>query len=153
VGGERIYGARPSRIAHTIFQFVLLMAVIGGIVAESIATPLYRRDFYEKHGLMRGSWFVIAESVFGPTLVVEFVIKIIADGFLNAYVRSIRTRLLHHGWDRRQCRDGSDLRRRSQPALRALKLITLIEKMRSMFESLIISGITRILDTAMLAML
>jgi len=96
-----------------------LSSVIGEIVVELIATPLYRRDFYEKHGLMRGSWFVIAESVFGPTLVVEFVIKIIADGFLftpNAYVWGIRTRLLHHGWDRRQCRDGSDLRRRSQPA-------------------------------------
>jgi hypothetical protein len=42
---------------------------------------------------------------------------------------------------------------RSLKALRALKLITLIEKMRSTFESLIISGITRILDAAMLAML
>src|SRR6266576_1485149 len=92
VGGERIYGARPSTIAHTIFQLVLLIAVIGGIVVESIATPHYRRDYYAKHGRMRGSWFDIAESVFGLTLVVEFVVKIIADGFSftpNAYVRSI----------------------------------------------------------------
>jgi voltage-dependent calcium channel len=164
VGGERIYGARPSTIAHTIFQFVLLVAVIGGIVVESIATPPYRRDFYAKHGSMRGSWFDIAESVFGLTLVVEFVIKIIADGFLftpNAYVLSIWnvldffimagivvnvvTGLIFVG--------GLSRFTRSLKALRALKLITLIEKMRSTFESLIISGITRILDAAMLAML
>jgi voltage-dependent calcium channel len=91
-GGERIYGVRLSTIAHTIFQFVLLVAVVGGIVVESIATPIYRRDFYAKHGPVRGSWFDIAESVFGLTLVVEFIIKVVADGFLftpNAYVRSI----------------------------------------------------------------
>lgn len=164
VGGERIYGARPSTIAHTIFQFVLLVSVIGGIVVESIATPLYRRDFSAKHGLIRGSWFNIAESVFGLILVVEFVIKIIADGFSftpNAYVLSIWnvldffimagivvnvvTGLIFVG--------GLSRLTRSLKALRALKLITLIEKMRSTFESLIISGITRILDAAMLAIL
>ena len=164
VGGERIYGARPSTIAHTIFQLVLLVVVIAGIDVESIATPKYRRNFYAKHGLMRGSWFDIAESVFGLTLVLEFVIKIIADGFLftpNAYVRSIwnvldffimagivvnvATGLVFVG--------GLSRFTRSLKALRALKLITLIEKMRSTFESLIISGITRILDAAMLAML
>ena len=33
-GGERIYGLRPSTIAHTIFQLVLLIAVIVAIVVE-----------------------------------------------------------------------------------------------------------------------
>ncbi len=152
-GGERIRGARPSTIAHTIFQFVLLVAIVGGIVVESNATPLYRREFYAEHGPMRGSWFDIAESVFGLTLVVEFIIKIIADGFLftpNAYVRSIWnvldffimagivvnvvTGLVFVG--------GLSRFTRSLKALRALKLITLIEMMRSTFESLIISGMT-----------
>ena len=163
-GGERIYGLRPSTIAHTIFQLVLLIAVIGAIVVESIATPLYRRHYYAQHGRIRGSWFDIAESAFGLTLLVEFVIKIIADGFVftpNAYVRSIwnvldffimagilvnvTTGLVFIG--------GLSRFTRSLKALRALKLISLIEKMRSTFESLIISGIARIFDAAMLAML
>jgi hypothetical protein len=38
-------------------------------------------------------------------------------------------------------------------ALRALRLVTLIDKMRDTFESLIISGVTRILDAAVLAIL
>ena len=42
---------------------------------------------------------------------------------------------------------------RSLKALRALRLITLVDKMRSTFESLIISGIVRIMDAALLAIL
>jgi voltage-dependent calcium channel len=163
-GGERIYGRGSSTIAHTIFQFVLLVAVIGGIVVESIATPLYRRNYYARNGRIRGSWFDVAESGFGLTLLVEFVIKVIADGLFftpNAYVRSIwnvldffimagilvnvATGLIFIG--------GLSRFTRSLKALRALKLITLIEKMRSTFESLIISGIARIFDAAMLALL
>lgn len=163
-GGDRIFGRPPSRIAHIIFQLVLLLTVIGGIVVESIATPLYRRKYYVDHGLVRGSWFDIAESAFGLTLLMEFVIKVIADGFIftpNAYVRSIwnvldffimagllvnvSTGLIFIG--------GLSRFTRALKALRALKLVTLIEKMRSTFESLIISGITRILDAAMLALL
>ncbi|KAI0050088.1 hypothetical protein FA95DRAFT_1487881 [Auriscalpium vulgare] len=163
-GGDRIFGRPPSAIPHTIFQFVLLLTVIGGIVTEAVATPLYRRNFYAEHGLVRGSWFDLAESVFGLLLVVEFIIKVIADGFLftpNAYVRSIWngldffimlgllvnviTGLVFIG--------GLSRFTRALKALRALRLITLVEKMRSTFESLIISGASRILDAAMLAIL
>lgn len=162
--GERIFGTPPSPIAHPIFQLILLLIVIAGIVVEWIATPLYRRTWYKDHGLIRGSWFDIAETAFGLSLFVEFLIKIIADGFLftpNAYIRSIwnvldffimvglvinvTTGLIFVG--------GLSRLTRSLKALRALRLITLVEKMRSTFESLIIFGATRIFDAAMLAIL
>lgn len=162
--GERIFGARPSRIAHPIFQMVLLFTVVGGIVVESIATPIYRREYYQQFGPVRGSWFDMAEAAFGFTLLVEFIIKIVADGFLftpNAYIRSIwnildllilvgllvnvTTGLIFIG--------GLSRLTRSLKALRALRLITLFEKMRSTFESLIISGASRIMDAALLAIL
>ncbi|OCH86932.1 hypothetical protein OBBRIDRAFT_890152 [Obba rivulosa] len=163
-GGERIRGAAHSPVAHTIFQLILLLTVVAGIVVESIATPIYRHNYYAKNGLTRSSWFDIAEGAFCITLIVEFLIKIIADGFLfapNAYVRSIwnvldlcilcgvfinvTTGLVFIG--------GLSRVTRSLKALRALRLITLIDKMRSTFESLIISGVTRILDAALLAIL
>lgn len=162
--GERIFGSPPSPIAHPIFQLILLLTVIGGIVVESFATPLYRHNFYLEHGRIRGSWFDIAEASFGLMLLVEFIIKIIADGLFftpNAYIRSIwnildlfilvgilinvTTGLVFVG--------GLSRLTRSLKALRALRLITLIEKMRSTFESLIISGAARILDAALLAIL
>ncbi|RPD56855.1 hypothetical protein L226DRAFT_468999 [Lentinus tigrinus ALCF2SS1-7] len=163
-GGDRIFGTSHSSIAHPIFQLLLLLTVIGGIIVESIATPLYRRDFYAQHGAVRGTWFDIAEGSFALVLLLEFIIKVIADGFLftpNAYIRSIwnvldffilvgimvnaTTGLIFIG--------GLSRITRSLKALRALRLITLIEKMRSTFESLIISGIARILDAALLAIL
>lgn len=162
--GERIFGLPHAPLAHSMFQLVLLLTVIGGIVVETIATPVYRKNFYTEHGQIRGSWFDIAETTFGGILIVEFVIKLIADGFLftpNAYIRSIwnvldmfiliglvvnvTTGLIFIG--------GLSRFTRSLKALRALRLITLIEKMRSTFQSLIISGALRILDAAMLAIL
>jgi voltage-dependent calcium channel len=163
-GGERIFGTPHSPIAHPIFQLAILLAVIGGIVVESIATPLYRRNFYLHHGLIRFAWFDIAEAAFGLTLVIEFIIKVVADGFVftpNAYVRSIwnvldlfilaglivnlTTTLIFIG--------GLSRFTRALKALRALRLITLIDMMRNTFQSLIISGVIRILDAAILAIL
>ncbi|KAI0321538.1 Ion transport protein-domain-containing protein [Amylostereum chailletii] len=163
-GGDRIFGRQPSPPAHTIFQFILLLTVIGGIITEVIATPIYRRNYYMEHGLIRGSWFDIAESIFGFLLVIEFIIKIIADGFSftpNAYIRSI--------WNILDCLimigllvnvttglifiGGLSRFTRALKGLRALRLITLIEKMRSTFENLIISGVSRIFDAAVLAIL
>jgi hypothetical protein len=162
--GERIFGTPYSPIAHPIFQLFILLAVIGGIVVEGIATPVYRRGFYAQHGFVHGSWFDIAEAAFGLTLFAEFMIKVIADGFIwtpNAYLWSIwnildfaimigiivnvTTGLVIIG--------GLSRLTRSLKALRALRLITLIDRMRYTFQHLIISGAIRILDAAVLALL
>lgn len=161
---ERIFGTPPSPLVHTAFQTVLLLAVIGGIVVEGIATPLYRRNFYTLHGPVRGAWFDIAESAFGLTLLLEFFIKVLADGFIftpNAYLRSIwnvldlfiLTGLLVNVTTTLVFIGGLSRFTRALKALRALRLITLVEKMRTTFQSLIISGVARILDAAVLAIL
>ncbi|KAF8639058.1 hypothetical protein AX17_001754 [Amanita inopinata Kibby_2008] len=162
--GERIFGTPCSPVAHPIFQLALLLTVIGGIVVEGIATPLYRREYYLRHGFVDGAWFDIAETAFGFTLLLEFLIKIIADGFMftpNAYIRSIwnildffvmiglfinvATGLVFVG--------GLSRLTRSLKALRALRLITLIDRMRYTFQSLLLSGAFGIADAAMLAIL
>jgi hypothetical protein len=162
--GDRIFGTAPSPVAHSVFQLVILLTVIGGIVVEGIATPMYRRNYFQKHGLSRDAWFEIAETTFGFALVVEFVIKVIADGFLftpNGYLFSIwncldfsimigilvniTTGLLVVG--------GLSRLTRSLKALRALRLITLVDKMRNTFGTLIIYGAMQIIDAAILAIL
>lgn len=163
-GGERIYGIPHSRMAHSLFQLLLLMTVIAGIVVEAIATPVYRRNFYNDHGVTRGSWFDIVEAVFGFILLFEFIIKLIADGFTftpNAYVKSIwnildlfiliglwvnlLTGLIFVG--------GLSRLTRALKAFRVLRLISLIDRMRGTFQSLIFAGAVRILDAALLAIL
>ncbi|KAF8840292.1 hypothetical protein BDN67DRAFT_996862 [Paxillus ammoniavirescens] len=163
-GGERIFGTAPSDVAHTLFQLSIFLAVLGGVVTEWIATPLYRRNYYIQYGIRRDAWFNVAESTFGFILFVEFLIKVIADGLLftpNAYIRSIwnildfiiligvimnvALTLVFVG--------GLSRFIHALKALRALRFITLIEKMRSTFQNLILSGVTRILDAAVLAIL
>ncbi|KAJ7479893.1 Ion transport protein-domain-containing protein [Mycena latifolia] len=124
----------------------LLLIVIGGIVVEAIANPVYRRSYFR----VRGAWFDIAESAFGLVVFVEFLIKIIADGFLftpNAYVRSI--------WNLLDLviMGGLLVNVTTGLIFIALWLIALIDRMRTTFESLIISGALRIIDAGILAIL
>ena len=113
--------------------------MIGGLAVEAIATPVYRQDFYSENGKIRGSWFDIAETTLSLVPLTEFLIKLVADGFdftPNAYIRSIwnalglimlivnvTTGLIFIG--------GLSRFTRSLGALRALRLIALIEKMCS----------------------
>ncbi|KIK93928.1 hypothetical protein PAXRUDRAFT_828487 [Paxillus rubicundulus Ve08.2h10] len=163
-GGERIFGTPPSDVAHTLFQLSIFLAVLGGVVTEWIATPLYRRDYYIQHGIRRDAWFNVAETTFGFILFAEFLIKVIADGLLftpNAYIRSIwnildfiiLTGVIVNVTLTLVFVGGLSRLTHALKALRALRFITLIEKMRSTFENLILSGVTRILDAAVLAIL
>ena len=89
---------------------------------------LYRHDYYMQHGPVQNAWFRITDATFGLILVVKFLIKIVAEGFLftpNAYIRSI--------WN--------------------VLFMTLINKMRSTFEDLILAGFIHVLDAAVLAIL
>ncbi|KAF9236771.1 Ion transport protein-domain-containing protein [Melanogaster broomeanus] len=163
-GGERIFGTPPSDVAHTLFQLVIFLAILGGVITEGIATSLYRRDYYMHYGIKRNAWFNIAEATFGIILFVEFLIKIIADGLFftpNAYIRSIwnildfiiLTGVLVNATFMLIFVGGLSRFIHSLKALRALRFVTLIDKMRSTFENLILSGVTRILDAAILAVL
>ncbi|KAG6372714.1 Ion transport protein-domain-containing protein [Boletus reticuloceps] len=162
--GERIFGTPTSGVAHTFFQLAILLAVIGSIATEAVATPLYRRDYYMQHGAVRDAWFHVTEATFGLILVVEFLIKIIADGLLftpNAYIRSIwniidsviMVGVLANVTFTLVFVAGLSRFIRALKALQALRLMTLIDKMRSTFEDLILAGFIRILDAAVLSML
>lgn len=71
---------------------VIYVAVLASVAIAAVATPLYRKGYYSEHGLVRGTWFDVAEISLGAVFVLEFLIKVIADGFIfapNAYLHSI----------------------------------------------------------------
>ncbi|KZW03268.1 hypothetical protein EXIGLDRAFT_664412 [Exidia glandulosa HHB12029] len=163
-GGERVYGKPPSAVLDMAFRLVLLLSVVGGITVAGIATPIYRRDYYRVNGVHRFAWFDTADAAFGLVLVLEFVVKIIADGFVfapNAYLLSlwngidffILLTVLANISTNISTAGGTSRFTRALKAFRALKLITLIQKLRETFQSLIFAGAMRILDAAMLAVL
>jgi hypothetical protein len=160
---ERMFGRPPSPLLEFCFRATMLLIVVAGIVVEAVATPIYRSAYYAQYGTRR-AWFDISEAVFGFLLVIEFVVKIIADGFIftpNAYLFNIwnivdgiilvavlvnvSTSLIVVG--------GISRFTRALKAFRALRLITLIGWMRETFHSVLFAGARRMLDAAVLAIL
>jgi len=122
-----------------------------------------RWNYYRSTGDVRGSWFDIADSEFGlmPGGVSH---QVIADGSsLPQRVRaeqSVTSVIFHHGRPAHYVAHEPDSSSgvsgdpsRSSGLLLASSDPPDRERMRSTFESLIRSGIIRIIDAAMLAML
>lgn len=163
--GDRIYGRPPSPVAQAMFQLVIMLVVISGIVTAAIATPVYRREYFRSRGgRIHLAWFDIAEAAFGFVLVLELIIKVIADGFLftpNAYVLSvwnlvdmaIMAALLSNVITSLVVIGGISRLTRSLKAFRALRLVTLVGRMRETFHSVMFAGASRIFEAGLLAML
>ncbi|KAF8752940.1 Ion transport protein [Rhizoctonia solani] len=163
--GDRIYGRPPSPVPQAIFQLVIMLVVISGIAIAAVATPVYRREYFrDRGGRVHLAWFDIAEATFGLILVLELVIKVVADGFIftpNAYVLSvwnlvdlaILAALLSNVITSLVIIGGISRLTRSLKAFRALRLITLVGRMRETFHSVMFAGANRIFEAGMLAML
>ncbi|KAL7418234.1 Ion transport protein-domain-containing protein [Mrakia frigida] len=162
--GERIFGRPASPTLSFFFKMVIYVAVLASVAIAAVATPLYRKGYYSEHGLVRGTWFDVAEISLGAVFVLEFLIKVIADGFIfapNAYLHSIwnildflmlvallvntSTSLIYLG--------GLSRFTRSLKAVRSFRLITLASRLRETFYSTFLVGAGRILDASMLVIL
>lgn len=90
--GERIFGRPASRTLAFTFRLAIYLAVLASIVIAAVATPIYRKRYYAEHGLIRESWFTLTEAGLVLVFVLEFVVKVVADGFVfapNAYLHSL----------------------------------------------------------------
>lgn len=162
--GDRIHGRPPSPVPQAIFQLIIMLVVISGIAVATVATPVYRRNYFAKYGRDHFAWFDISEITFGMVLVLEFIIKVIADGFAftpNAYILNvwnlvdlmILSALLANMITSILVIGGMSRLTRSLKAFRALRLVTLVGRMRDTFHSVMFAGASRILEAGLLAML
>ena len=143
---------------------IVFFAIVASVSVAAIATPTYRKGFYENNGVYRGTWFDLAEVALGTVFIIEAAIKIIADGFIfspNAYLLSlwnvldfmilitliinISTSLIFIG--------GLSRVTRSLRSFRALRLITLFSRLRDTLHAVLFAGALKILDASILMML
>ncbi|GAA5899990.1 hypothetical protein JCM8208_005559 [Rhodotorula glutinis] len=163
-GSERINGRPPIKLWQRLFQIGMLVVIIASVAVAGAATPMYRRDYYLEFGEVRLTWYNIVEVATGFCFLVEFVVKIIADGFIlapNAYVLSVWN--LIDFWVLSTVlanvamvlQNGPSNSRwvRALKAFRALRLINLWPTMRQTFYDILIVGLGRILDASLLAVL
>ncbi|PWN44200.1 hypothetical protein IE81DRAFT_340250 [Ceraceosorus guamensis] len=161
--GERLFGRPVSRSRHTVYQIVMFLTIAASIVVAGVATPTYRRDWYREHGLKRGSWFSITEVSLSVVFLLEFFLKVVADGLAftpNAYLLSawnsldlfVLATLVVNVITELAVIGGVSRFTRSLKAFRALRLINLASVLRNTFHALVAGG-GRFIDASVLAIL
>ena len=181
--GERIYGVRPYRTWTALFKILIFLTIIASVAVAAVATPVYRRQvnysshrhvyeltpflskYFVENQHSRLNWYNLTEASLGFVFVVEFIIKIVADGFIfapNAYLLSIwnlldffvlLTLIVDIATSLSLSNAGFNQFTRSLKAFRALRLINLSGTMRDTFYSVMIVGASRIFDATVLTIL
>lgn len=150
-GSERFDGVEPNKIAWYTFSIIIYAAIVAMVVIACVTTPLYQKQYRERHPDITITWYIWADIVFAAIFLAEAAIKVIADGFLfapNAYYRSswgiidsavLITLLINVGTLLSQ---GGEISRAigAVKALRALRLLNVSNSARDTFHSLIIVG-------------
>jgi hypothetical protein len=150
-GSERIDGVEPNRAVWYAFSAFIYAAIVAMVLLACVTTPLYQKEYFDKHTFSVKNWFVWADMSFAILFTVEALIKVIADGFFwtpNAYFRSswgaIDAIVLVTFWINvitSLLNDGAVSRAIGAfKALRALRLLNVSDSARDTFHSLIIVG-------------
>jgi hypothetical protein len=150
-GGDRIDGVAPSVPVWYAFSAFIYAAIIAMVLLACVTTPLYQKEYFDKHTFSVRNWFVWTDMGFAVVFTIEALIKVVADGFFwtpNAYFRgswgfidgvvlitlwvNITTSLLNDGQVTRTVG--------AFKALRALRLLNISDSTRDHFHSLIVRG-------------
>ncbi|KAI9303230.1 Ion transport protein-domain-containing protein [Cunninghamella echinulata] len=159
--GERTFGTDPTPILKFIFLSIVISCVITNVVLTVYNSPVFqfnhRND--EKALLMLEH----ADWAFTIVFTVEFIVKIIADGFImtpNAYLLNgwnlldlfVLVTLYISNFGQFAASTGLERGFRAFKALRALRLINLLRPAKEMFTVILIQGLPLILDAAVLGL-
>lgn len=159
--GERFNGQHPSLLASWIFYCIIGAAIITTVVMTIYDSPVYR-FYYAKSG-SDFDIFRIMDWVFTVIFTIEFVVKVVADGFLftpNAYLLNgwhvldliILVTLYMSNLYEFAASTGVERGFRALKALRALRLINLLKPARDMFTVIMVKGLLCVVDAAFLCL-
>ncbi|CAO3684026.1 unnamed protein product [Rhizopus microsporus] len=159
--GERTFGVPASRWISLSFSAFITACVVANVVLTIQNSPVYQyqhRNDPEK--IMR---FVYTDWAFTVVFSIEFVIKIIADGFVmtpNAYLLNgwnmldlfVLVTLYMSNFDKFAGATGIERGFRAFKALRVLRLINLLGPAKDTFTAILFTGLPRLLESAALGL-
>ncbi|KJZ71205.1 hypothetical protein HIM_09411 [Hirsutella minnesotensis 3608] len=162
-GIERFDGVEPNKIAWYAVSVFIYAVVVVMVVLACVTTPLYQKEYRERHPDVFWSWFVWTDLAFAIVFTLEACIKTVADGLIwtpNAYLRSswgiIDGVVLVTLWINvitLLVNDGAISRAVGAfKALRALRLLNVSNSARDTFHSLIIVGWWKLLGAAFISL-
>ncbi|TGZ76287.1 hypothetical protein EX30DRAFT_399378 [Ascodesmis nigricans] len=162
-GHMRYNGLPPYPPFSYTFSLIVYAAIMAMVILACITTPLYQKEYFQKHGQSRMNWFTLADTCFAGLFTIESAIKIIADGMIwtpNAYLRG--------SWGIIDCvvlitlwiNVGASLRRQDEiaravgafKALRALRLLNISGTAQDTFHSVVILGGRKIISAAFVSL-
>lgn len=155
--GERFFGAKPNTLASWVFYGLIICAVVTTVVLTIYNSPVYQ--FEHRHDPEHLLIFTHIDWAFTIIFTVEFIIKVIADGFLlapNAYLLNgwntldlfVLITLYISNFGKFASSTGLERAFRAFKALRALRLINLLKPARETFTVILVKGLPHILDAA-----
>lgn len=158
-GTHRYDGLHPYRSAWLIFSSIIYAAIVAMVVLACVTTPLYQKQYFQKHGPSLRNWFTFADAGFAALFTFEATIKIIADGLIwtpNAFLRGswgiIDCVVLITLWISvlSSLREEGDISRAvgAFKALRALRLLNISDSARDTFHSVIVVGGQKIISVS-----
>jgi hypothetical protein len=162
--GEVRYGGLPPNATLSYpFSILIYCAIVAMVVLACYTTPLYQKQYYEKHGTSTKTWFTLVDAGFVCLFTLESIIKIIADGLVwtpNAYLRG--------SWGIIDCivlitlwiSVASSLTNKDEisravgafKALRALRLLNISGTAQDTFHSVVVIGGQKILSAAFVSL-
>lgn len=162
-GQERPEGVEPNTFAWGVFSALIYAAVLAMVIIACVTTPLYQKEYKERHQFSVTNWYVWTDLAFTILFTVEAGIKIIADGLLwtpNAYLRSswglLDGVVLITLWINAVTllvNDGAISRAIGAfKALRALRLLSFSRTASRTFHSLILVGWWKVLGAAFVSL-
>jgi hypothetical protein len=162
-GGDRIEGVVPSIPVWYAFSAFIYAAIVAMVILACITTPLYQKEYFQRHVFSVRNWFVFSDMGFAILFAVEALIKVIADGFFwtpNAFFRSswgfidgivlitlwinIATALYNEGQVSRIVG--------AFKALRALRLLNVSDSARNNFHAVIVRGGIKVVSAAFVSL-
>ncbi|KAF8440127.1 Ion transport protein-domain-containing protein [Terfezia claveryi] len=162
-GNTRYDGLPPYRSAWLIFSSIIYAAIVAMVVLACVTTPMYQKQYFQKHGPSLRNWFTFTDAGFAALFTFEALVKIIADGLIwtpNAYLRGswgiIDCVVLITLWISvlSSLREQGDIARAvgAFKALRALRLLNISDNARETFHSVIVIGVQKIISAAFVSL-
>lgn len=159
--GERTFGTLPSPWLKFIFLSIVIACVITNVVLTIYNSPVYQ--FEHRDDLAALKPLVYADWAFTIVFTLEFLVKVVADGFLmtpNAYLINgwnildlfVLVTLYMSNFGHFAASAGLERGFRAFKALRALRLINLLKPAKDMFTVVLIQGLPLMLDAAALGL-
>ncbi|KAF9942606.1 calcium channel protein [Mortierella alpina] len=161
--GHRIQGASENVLLSRPFNLFITLAIIACVIVAAITTPVWRLKETNMPREDQSVVIRISDFVFPAVFTVEFLIRVIADGFIftpDAYLKSLWNKIdffvlltlyapLVANLTNSQ---GASRFFRALKALRALRLINQSAYIRGTFHAVLVAGFPQLFDATMLSM-